>query len=52
MESKEENNNSSKENSFFNFFKKLLKSQEVEIYDHEKEPIEKGNSYLSLELRL
>jgi Protein of unknown function (DUF4231) len=38
LESKDENNNSSKENSFFNFFKKIFKIQEVEIYDHEKEP--------------
>jgi len=34
----EKESNSSKDNSFFNFFKKLLKIQEVEIYNHEKEP--------------
>ena len=34
----EKESNSSKDNSFFNFFKKLFKIQEVEIYNHEKEP--------------
>lgn len=37
MESEKQSNNN-KDNSFFNFFKKLLKIQEVEIYDYDKEP--------------
>ena len=36
MESEKQSNN--RDNPFFNFFKKLLKIQEVEIYDHDKEP--------------
>ena len=37
MESEKQSNNS-KDNPFFNLFKKLLKIQEVEIYNHDKEP--------------
>ena len=36
MESEKQSNN--RDNPFFNFFKKLLKIQEVEIYNHDKEP--------------
>ena len=37
MESEKQSNNS-KDHPFFNLFKKLLKIQEVEIYNHDKEP--------------
>lgn len=39
MESEQEsNNNSSKDNSFFNFFKKFTKIEDLGIYSHDKEP--------------
>ena len=38
MESEQESNNSNKGNSFFNFFKKIGKAEDVEIYSHDKEP--------------
>jgi len=38
LESEQESNNSSKGNSFLNFFKKICKAEDVEIYSHDKEP--------------